>query len=144
MKIEFTSLYEIKEFILMVDLYQLCKDQDEWGGKGYRITNREYDREAKEDLTVTEPYQSKVLDLGHTIDIVTPYPKQISWLFKTLFHYVEYGNELDAGTFLDNFKILCKGYFIINRDYLPQELMLYILDGMKRMVDINREHKDCE
>lgn len=63
----------------------------------------------------------------------------MSWLFETLYHFVEYGKELSASVFLDNFHIGCKGYFIINPDYSAKELMVFILDSLKRVMDANRE-----
>ncbi len=39
MKITFNGLYDIKEFIHMVDIYQWCDKEKEWGGLGYNIQN---------------------------------------------------------------------------------------------------------
>ena len=138
MEIRFDSLKEIKDFILMVDIYQLCECQEEWGGLGYIITNRDYDAESKKEFVVTEPMESRVPK--DTVDkaIITPYCKQISWLFKTLYDFVEYNKELDPGSFLDGFCPLCKGYFLMNPEHSAKELMLFVIDGLKRIADSNR------
>ncbi len=138
MKIQFGSLKEIKEFILMVDIYQLCDKQPEWGGKGYIINDRYVDPDEKREIVVANPEESKVIH-GYDQIIVTPYYKQLSWLFETLYHFVEYGNELSAGIFLDHFHVGCEGYFIMNPSNSAKELMVFILDGLKRVVDANRE-----
>ncbi len=145
MNIRFESLKEIKEFILMVDIYQLCDKQKEWGGKGYIITNRDYAAESKdeEEYYVMEPCCSRVIKRSADVIIVTPYSKQLSWLFWTLYHFVEYNNEeLNAGVFLDGFRIACEGYFIINPDHSAKELMIFVLDSLQRGVDAYREQEN--
>ena len=112
MKIQFDSLREIKEFILMVDIYHLCDKQEDWGGAGYIITDRCYDPKEKSEIIVTIPEESTVIH-GDDYVIVTPYHKQVSWLFKTLFEFVG-SHQLEAETLLDGFHVSCEGYFIIN------------------------------
>ncbi len=134
LEIRFRSLKEIKEFILMVDIYQLCDKQEEWGGKGYIITNRIYDSEGKRETYVTEPEESKVISRSGDKIIVTPYYRQLSWLFKTLYHFVEYSNDqLGAGAFLKGFSVGCEGYFVMNPSHSAKELMLYVLDAIQRL-----------
>ena len=143
MKILFNSLSEIKEFILMVDLYQLCDKDPEWGGLGYIITDKEEYYEEKEVTIVTKPHESRVYNNRDTV-IVTPYYKQISWLFRTLYEFVNEKKELDVETFLTGFGVGCKGYFLINPNYYPQELMLFILDGLQRVLNSRSESKEQE
>lgn len=139
MEIRFRSLKEIKEFILMVDIYQWCDKQEEWGGKGYIIKDKYFDPDEKNKTVVTRPEESKVIHAGGDQIIITPYYKQLSWLFKTLHDYVMYGNQLSAGTFLSGFHIGCEGYFIMNPGHSAKELMIFVLDGLQRMVDASRE-----
>ena len=67
--------------------------------------------------------------------IVTPYYKQISWLFNLLRHYVEDGG-LDAGVLLGGFSNCCEKYFKETPDHSAKELMLNILEHVQCKNDI--------
>ncbi len=138
MEIKFDSLKEIKDYILMTDIYQLCEFHKEWGGHGYIITNRDYNKEAEKYEYITEPKESKVLKSQGDKIVITPYYRQISWLFDTLYRFTMYNNELDPHSFLDGFCIICEGYFVINPEHSVKELMLFVIDGLKRMSDSKR------
>lgn len=145
MEIKFNNLMEIKEFVLMIDLYQLCKDQEKWGGKGYIITDKDYNLESEEEFTVTEPEQSKVYHRSADEIIVTPYVKQLSWLFKTLYWLSnENPDILDPHTLLGIFHVGCEGYFIMNPHHYPQELMLFVLDTLIRSENARHERERDE
>lgn len=135
MKIQFDGLWDVKEFMLMVDIYQWCDKEKAWGGKGYRIQNWYIDDDTKEKTAIEESDQSKVIipDNGDYV-IITPYYKQLSWLFGVLH---EFGKEgyLHTGVFLNGFHTCCDEYFKKNPDHSAKELMLYILENMQQMND---------
>ncbi len=143
MEIKFESLKEIKDYILMTDIYQLCESQKEWGGLGYIITNIESNREEK-SIVIHEPNESRVIKGPGDKAIITPYYKQLSWLFDTLYRFTMYNEELDPKSFLDGFCISCEGYFIINPEHNVKELMLFVIDGLKRIADSKRGQRNNE
>lgn len=146
MRIEFDSLKEIKEFILMVDIYQWTDQERPWGGKGYIITDRYHHPEALEKeegfIMVSRPEDSRVIKQSDTV-IVTPYVKQLSWLFKTLY-FLTMEHKLDVLSFDTGFMVACEGYFIMNPGHSAKELMIYILDAIQRMEDANRARRSDE
>lgn len=135
MKIIFDGLYDIKEFILMVDIYQWCDKEKEWGGLGYIIQNCYYDDDREKKIYITESDQSKVIRNGRGCIIVTPYSKQISWLFNLLYLYVQ-DDGLDSGVLLDGFGACCEDYFKKTPDHSAKELMLNILENIQLKNDI--------
>lgn len=92
MRIEFESLKEIKEFVLMVDIYHLCVKQEEWGGLGYIITDKYFDSESKTEERIAEPRESRIIKRNGDWIILTPYSRQLSWLFAILSRFVEYND----------------------------------------------------
>ncbi len=138
MQIRFNSLKEIKEFILMVDIYHLCDKQEPWGGRGYIVTDRYPDLESKKEIIVTIPEKSKVIHRSSDQIIVTPYVKQLSWLFMVLQEHVEYG-VLPADVLLNCFHSSCEGYFIMNPGHSAKELMIFVLDAFQRVIDADKE-----
>ena len=135
MKIIFDGLYDIKEFILMVDIYQWCDKEKEWGGLGYNIQNWYNDDDRKEKVFISESDQSKVIRYGGGCVIVTPYYKQISWLFNLLRLYAEDGG-LETGVLLNGFSACCEEYFKKTPDHSAKELMLNILEHVQCKNDI--------
>ena len=141
MEIRFASLKEIKEFILMVDIYQLCDKQDQeiWHGR-YIIDNKYHDAELNaEDFVITDPSESRVVHRGHVYCISTPYYKQIGWLYETLEYFAGHhydiniqGKEIDENCLREYFHVCCNLYFKKCPDHTAKELMLYIIDSLKR------------
>ncbi len=133
MRILFDGLYDMKEFILMVDIYQWCDKQEAWGGKGYIIQDW-YINSDKEKNVIDESDQSKVIWRNSDCVIVTPYYKQLSWLFHELHCYVGTGN-LNASIFLRGFSACCEEYFKKTPDHSAKELMLAVLEYIQREND---------
>lgn len=141
MKIQFDGLWDVKEFMLMVDIYQWCDKQEAWGGKGFNIQNWYMDEDRKRKEFVDEPTGSKVIRYGGGCVIVTPYYKMLSWLFDTLRGLVEDG-YLDAGVFLGGFSVCCEEYFKKTPEHSAKELMLYILENLQRVNDEKNGYGD--
>ncbi len=135
MQITFDDLYDLKEFILMIDIYQFCDKQEAWGGLGYIIQNWYVDPDRKEKIVVDESDQSRVIRRSGDCVIVTPYYKMISWLFDVLRCYAE-ESDLDTGVFLGTFSKACEEYFQRTPDHSAKELMLNILEQIQLNNDI--------
>lgn len=135
MTVVFDGLYDIKEFILMIDIYQWCDKEAAWGGLGFNIQDWYLDTDRKEKAIVGESNESKVIKYGGGCIIVTPYYKQLSWLFSVLRDFVEH-DRLDSGVFLDGFRSRCEEYFRMSPDHSAKELMVFILEGIQRQNDI--------
>ena len=126
MQIIWDSLDEVKEFIDMVGLAKLCKDEEEWGGLGYIITGRDI---RKDENTPTEKSYT-IRDSDYII--VSPYYKELSWLFRNTYRYVEKGT-LSSESYLDGFGAACKGFFLLHKTYKPKTLLFFILDFLASM-----------
>lgn len=137
MKIEFEGLYDLKEFILMVDIYQFCDKEKAWGGLGYNIQNWYMDENRKEKVVVEDSDQSKVIHYGGGCIIVTPYYKMVSWLFNELRKKVEDCNyNLSSGVLLSGFSACCEEYFRSTPDHSAKELMVNILEHIQLKDDV--------
>lgn len=134
MKIEFDGLWDIKEFMLMVDIYQWCDKEEEWGGMGYNIRNWYMEEDRKEKITVKESTQSRVHRYDGGCVVVTPYYKHLSWLFRELKHQVD-EKYLNAGILLNGFSACCEEYFKNTPEHSAKELMLYLLENLQQRND---------
>ena len=143
MKVQFDGLWDVKEFMLMIDIYEWCDKQKEWGGKGFNIQNWYIDPDDKEKIVIEESVQSKVLKYCGGCRVITPYYKQLSWLFSVLFDLTNKG-YLDPGIFLNGFRICCEEYFKRTPEHSAKELMLYILENIQRMNDEKSENDEEE
>ena len=149
MEIKFSSMKEIKEFILMVDIYQLCDKQESWKCHGYMISNRYFDTELNEvGKAITDPKESRVVRCGHFHCITTPYYKQLSWLFGVLEYFAEHhynamiqGKELDKTTLRYCFRACCELYFKKHPDHMAKELMIFVVDWLKMAHESNIREK---
>lgn len=135
MKIQFDGLWDVKEFMLMVDIYQWCDKEKAWEGKGYLVRNWYIDDDTKEKITIEESNQSKVI-ISDRRDfmIITPYYKQLSWLFRVLHGFGKTG-YLSTSVFLTGFHACCDEYFKKTPDHSAKELMLYILENIQQKND---------
>jgi hypothetical protein len=134
MTIQFDGLWDVKEFMLMVDIYQWCDKQEPWGGKGYSIQDCYTDEDWKEKVYVKKSTQSKVIRHNGYCIIITPYYKMLSWLFDVLRHQVERG-YLAPGILLSGFSVCCEEYFKKTPEHSAKELMLYVLENLQRIND---------
>ena len=134
MRIIFDGLYDVKEFILMVDIYQWCDKEVKWEGLGYTIQNSYINYERKEEIIVRESDQSKVIRYGGGCVIVTPFYKQLSWLFNLLRGFVD-EHLLRSDAFLDGFSDCCEEYFKKTPDHSAKELMVKILEYIQNKND---------
>ena len=134
MTIQFDGLYDIKEFILMVDIYQVCDKVKPWGGLGYIVQDWYADEKEGNRIQIEDSDQSKVIWNDGDCIIVTPYYKQLSWLFETL-RCISKEDYLDKGVFLNGFGTCCEELFSKSPDHSAKELMVYILEGLQREND---------
>ncbi len=81
MKIIWDNLEEVKDFINLVGIAKLRKNEKEWGGG---IDWR------KDGKTLAE---ESYTEHGPDYVIVTPYFRELSWLFRNTFRYTEKGTR---------------------------------------------------
>ena len=105
-------------------------DEEEWGDLGFIISGRDLRGDGK-SLT-KESYTN------HEVDyiVVTPHWKELSWLFRNTYQYVEKGT-LSGGAYEEGFWAACTGFFLLNKEkpYQVKELLFFVLDflvGMER------------
>lgn len=121
MKIVWDNLNEVKEFINLVGLTKLSKDQPEWGGLGLIITGNDVQKDGK--IPAAESYTMH----GSDYVIVTPYYKELSWLFKNTYQYVEKGT-FSGNNYIEGFWIACTGFFLSHKNYKPKALLFFVID----------------
>ena len=138
MKIIWNSISEVKGFIDLVGLSKLCKNEKEWGGVGFIITGKD----VKKDWET--PTQESYTLRGSDFIVVTPYYKELSWLFRMTYEYPTYG-KLTHGEYMEGFWIACKGFFLMNeqKPYKAKELVFFVIDFLAGMEERKSEEK-CE
>lgn len=132
MRILWDSLEEVKDFINLVGLAKLCKDEEEWGGLGFIITGTDrwngVEKATEESFTI------------HTSDyiIVTPYYRELSWLFRNTFRYVE-RKTLTGGEYAEGFWAACTGFFLMHKTYKPKTLLFFVIDFLAAIEKQNQQ-----
>ena len=136
MRIIWDNLREVKDFINLVGLEKLSRDEEEWGGKGFIITGR--DVQNNSDKPAKEPYTLHGCDYV----IVTPYWRELSWLFRMTFRYVEQ-ERLSFRDYTESFWVASKGFFLMNREkeYTAEDLVFFVIDFLADIDDQVRQEE---
>ena len=121
MKIIWDNLDEVKQFIDLVGITKLCKNEREWGGLGFIITGNDVRKEEKNQTI--ESYTMH----GSDYIIVTPCYKELSWLFRNTYQYVEQ-ETLSACEYQEGFWAACTSFFLLHKSYKPKALLFFVLD----------------
>ncbi len=140
MTIVWDNLDEVKRFIDLVGLTKLSKDEPEWGGLGFIITGNDVRKDEK--TPTAESYTMHNSDYV----IVTPYYKELSWLFRNTYRYVEQ-DTLSGGEYLEGFWAACTGFFLLHKSYKPKTLLFFVIDflaAIEKERKQDREDKDDE
>lgn len=135
MKIIWDNLDEVKHFIDMVGLTKLCKDEKEWGGLGFIITGKDIRKDQK--LPAIESYTMHYSDYI----IVTPYYKELSWLFRNTYMYVEKAT-ISGSEYIEGFWAACTGFFLQHKSYKPKALLFFVLDYLSAMENQREQNFD--
>ena len=138
MKIIWNNISEVKDFIDLVGLSKLCKNEKEWGGVGFIITGKD----VKKDWET--PTQESYTLRGSDLIVVTPYYKELSWLFRITHDYPTYG-KLTSTDYLEGFWYACTGFFLkyAQKPYKAKELVSFVIDFLAG-VEKRKAEKECE
>lgn len=126
MRIIWDDLEEVKRFIDLVGLAKLCKDEKEWGGLGVNITGNDVRKDDK--LPATESYTLH----GPDYIIITPYYKELSWLFRNTYQYTEKGT-LSGRDYQDGFWSACTIFFLQHKGFTPKNLLFFVIDFLANL-----------
>ena len=122
MKIIWDNLREVKKFIDLVGLKKLCKDEEEWGGLGFIITGRDVRGDG------VSPANESYTLRGPDFVVVSPYWKELCWLFRNTFHYPEHSQYLTGSEYLEGFWLACTGFMIGRKNYSAKRLVDFVID----------------
>ena len=109
------------DFINLVGLDKLCRNEQEWGGLGFIITGRDVRKDDK------SPAQESYTVHGSDYIVVTPCYKELSWLFRNTYQYVEKGT-ITGGNFTNTFWAACTGFFLLHKTYKAKSLLFFVLN----------------
>lgn len=142
MTIIWDNLSEVRSFIDLVGLEKLSRNEKEWGGIGFIITGR--DVQKKSDKLAKESYALHECDYV----VVTPYWRELSWLFRMTYRYPEQG-RLSHGEYEEGFWMACKCFFLMNREkkYTAKELVFFVIDflaGIEHRVRQEAQRRETE
>ena len=123
MKIIFSDLVEVKEFLDMVNLSKLCANEREWGCAGFIIRQETAQKGSK------EPSQKSYTHRAGDFLVITPHYKELTWLYKTLRDYFPV-EKLSRSDFDMGFWAACTGFFAqhANKAFRAKPLLLFIIN----------------
>ena len=85
---------DLKQYVMMTDLYMLCRDVMPWGGAGVIICSEEDPCMQDKDRFLDEKWygsQVRFIQRSGDVILVTPDSKPISWLVQVLMHPGSFG-----------------------------------------------------
>ena len=121
MRIIWDNISEIGKYMEKYGLEKICEDEREWGGRGYIIASGGY-LSKKEKISTEESKTSR--GRGDTI-IMTPYAKELSWLFRNLMDY-EMEQTQSMRLVEECVWAASTAFFVEHKQYDAEQLVRYV------------------
>lgn len=132
MKIIWDNIHEIGKYIRKFGLEKICEDEYEWGGRGYIIASGGYLSDKKK-ISSEESVSRPGAGGGDTI-IMTPYAKELSWLFRNLMNYAQENNK-NVHLVEESVWVASAAFFVEHKQYNAEQLIEYVYDFVCNIFD---------